>query len=280
VLQFTPPPLAVDQTAFVSQIVDTDEAPLRDRRAVAVGIIAAAIVLVVFAATLEPVQRAGRTVLGLAGLIPLTVTMSGHVTDESGAPIAHAFVRIDQGHELANTISDVDGSYRMLLAIRTTEPAYVSIGANGYEASLRAFRVSSTDPQFDPRLHPVVRVDAGATVHLTVGAEDSLCSPVRADLTEPPRQWPCRLVHISGLQAGGLSVSVVPDDPRDHLGVTFGVGTRPALILATPCCSPEDSARVTAGGEAFVQIVALDLENGQAAPRGAQAFTLRTVLGP
>lgn len=264
----------------MSQIVDADEAPRRDRRAAAVGIIAAAIVLVVFAATLDPVQRAGRNVLGLAGLSPLTVTMSGHVADESGAPIAHAFLRIDQGHELANTISDLDGSYQMLFAIRTTEPAYVSIGANGYEASLRALRVTSTDPQLDARLHPVVRIDAGATVHLTVGAEDSLCASVRADPSEPQRWWPCRLVHINGLQAGGLSVSVVPDDPRDHLGVTFGVGTRPALILATPCCSPEDSARVTAGGEAFVQVVALDLENGVASGSRVSGFTLRTALGP
>ena len=70
------------------------------------------------------------------------------------------------------------------------------------------------------------------------------------------------------------------DDPHDHLGLTFAVGTRPALILADPCCPQEDAARVTAGAEAVVQIVALDLENGQAAPRGAQGFTLRTALGP
>jgi hypothetical protein len=263
----------------VNQIVDADEAPPRGHRP-AVGIIAAAIVLVLFAATLEPLQRAGRTVLGLAGLLPLSVTLTGHVTDDGGAPIAHAFIRVDQGQELANTITDVTGNYQMLFAIRTRDPADISIGATGYEATLRELRVSSTDPHFDAQLRAVVRIDAGATVHLTVVAEDSLCYPVRADPTEPQRQWPCRLVHISGLQAGGLSVTVVADDPRDHFGVTFGVGTRPALILTTPCCAQEDSARVTAGGEAFLQIVALDLENGQLGPRGPQAFTLRTALGP
>ena len=264
----------------MSQIVDADEAPLRGRRPAVVGIFAAAIVLVLFAATLEPVQRTGRTLLGLAGIIPLTVTMTGRVTDEGGAPIAHAFIRVDQGQELANTITVADGSYQMGFAIRTNEPADVSIGATGYEASLRELRVGSTEPRLDTQLRPIIRVDAGTTTHLVVAPEDGLCYAVRASATEPPRSWPCRVVHISGLEAGGLDVSVLADDPRDHLGLTFAVGTRPALILADPCCPQEDAARVTAGAEAVVQIVALDLENGQAAPRGAQGFTLRTALGP
>jgi hypothetical protein len=264
----------------MSHIVDVEETPPRGRRPAAVGIVAAASVLLVFAATVEPVQRAGRTVLGLAGIVPLTVTMTGRVTDERGAPIPRAFIRVDQGPQLATASTDSAGGYEMVFAIRTRERADVSIGAIGYEATIRELRVSSINPRLDTRLHPVVRIDAGTEVHLAVAVEDSLCAPVRADPSEPQRRWPCRLVHISGLQSGGLSVSVVPDDSRDHLGVTFGVGTRPALILATPCCASEDSARVTAGGEAFVQVVALDLETGGSAPRGAQAFTLRTALGP
>ena len=69
----------VAHPAYVSQIVDADEAPLRGHRPAVVGIFAAAIVLVLFAATLEPVRRTGRTLLGLAGIIPLTVTMTGSV---------------------------------------------------------------------------------------------------------------------------------------------------------------------------------------------------------
>src|SRR5207249_4000068 len=141
----------VAHPAYVSQIVDADEAPLRGRRPAVVGIVAAAIVLVVFAATLEPVQRTGRTLLGLAGIIPLTVTMTGRVTDEGGAPIAHAFIRVDQGQELANTITVADGSYQMGFAIRTNEPADVSIGATGAEAVVQIVALDLENGQAAPR---------------------------------------------------------------------------------------------------------------------------------
>src|SRR5438309_5013594 len=157
----------------MSQIVDADEATLRGRRPAVVGILAAAIVLVLFAATLEPVQRAGRTLLGLAGFVPLAVTMTGKVTDEGGAPIAHAFIRVDQGQELANTITVADGSYQMSFAIRTNEPADVSIGATGYEASLRELRVGPTEPRPDTPLRPIIRVAAGTTTPPAVPPADA-----------------------------------------------------------------------------------------------------------
>jgi carboxypeptidase family protein len=240
----------------------------------------AAVVLLLFAATLPAVQAAARNALALAGVGTLAVTLRGSVSDESGAPIANAFIRVSQGHELATTVTDGAGVFGVDLAIRADVPADVSVGASGYEAMVRDLRVAWIDPRFDARLHPVVRIDAGTSVHLTVGPGDGLCSNVRV-AGEPQRSWPCRIVHVSGLEPGGLAVAVAGDDPRDRFGVTFGFGTQPQVILSERCCPDADSARVTSG-EAFIQIVALGLENGQAAPggRGELGLTLRTELGP
>ncbi|TMF59999.1 MAG: carboxypeptidase regulatory-like domain-containing protein, partial [Chloroflexi bacterium] len=121
----------------MARIVDAQEPPPAARRGRWLALAAVVLILLVFAATLEPVQRTARTALGLAGLLPLAVTMSGMVIDEGGLPIAHAFVRVDQGQELAATYTDETGGYRMGFTIRTAAPAHVSFGANGYEASLR-----------------------------------------------------------------------------------------------------------------------------------------------
>ena len=87
----------------VARIVDAQEPPPAARRRRWLALAAVVLILLVFAATLEPVQRTARTALGLAGLLPLAVTMSGMVIDEGGLPIGHAFVRVDQGQELATT---------------------------------------------------------------------------------------------------------------------------------------------------------------------------------
>src|SRR5207237_96958 len=115
-----------------------------------------------------PQCRTARTALGLAGFVPLAVTLSGVVTNEGGSPIAHAFVRVDQDRELAATYTDETGSYRMAFTIRTADPADVSFGANGYEASLRELHVASTEPKYAAQLHRLVRIDSGATTHLVV----------------------------------------------------------------------------------------------------------------
>ena len=264
------------------RIVDAQETPAEGHRRPALALAAVTIVLVVFAATLEPVQRAARVAMGLAGLAPLSVTLAGRVTDESGAPIAHAFVRVFQDRELAATYTDEHGTYAMLFSIRTDAPADVSVGANGYEASLRAIRVASTDPHYDTQLHPVVRIDGGATVHLVVGSGDGLCYPLRTDGHKRDLSWPCRLVRVTAREAGVLSVAVVADDPRDHLGVTFAVGSQPFLVFATPCCVPDSAARLPAGAEAIIQVVALDLDTTDTPPSGRsqQSFILRTTLEP
>jgi len=262
----------------MSLIVDAQEptAPVSRGRSLALAPVA--VILLVFAATLEPVQQAARIALGLAGLAPLAVTMSGEVRDEEGAPIAHAFVRVGQDRELATGFTDEAGIYRLAFAIRTGESANVSVGATGYEASVRALRITSSDPRSDARLHRRIRIDSGATVHLAVASEDGLCSSVR---TEPDHSWPCRLVHVTVAGAGVLRVAVQADDPRDRLGVSFAVGSQPALVFATPCCPLEDAASLPEGADALVQIVALDLYRS-AAPSGdtERGFTLRTALDP
>ena len=267
----------------MAQIVDAQEYPTTaSRRRRWLALVPVAVVLLVFAATLEPVQRTARMVLGLAGFVPLAVTMSGNITDDDGAPIRHAFVRVGQEEgQLASTYSDEAGRYQLAYSIRTRLPADVSVGATGYEASLRELRVTSTDPQYDARLHKVVRIDAGATTHAVIASEDGLCYPVRTDVREPDRSWPCRLLHVLVGKTGVLSVSVVPDDPRDRFGVSFAVGSEPTLLFATPCCPSDDAARLPEGADALVQVVALDLDTS-AAPsnRSRQGFTLHTALDP
>ena len=261
----------------MSRIVDAEEFPRRAGRGSVLAIGAATAIVLLFASTVEPVQGAARNALGLAGLVPLTVTLSGTITDETGGPIPHAFIRIDQGHELATTISDAGGRYEADFSIWTNAPAYLSVGANGYEPIMRDLHTSSTDPHNDVRLRPVVRIDAGASMHLVVTADDGLCWTV----SEPRRAWPCRFVHVTGLESGGLDVGVVPDDPRDRIGVSFGVGTRPQVILGETCCGTSDSTRVTGGGEAFVQIVALDFDSGgEGKPLAPKGFVFRTALAP
>jgi hypothetical protein len=164
--------------------------------------------------------------------------------------------------------------------IRTSSPLDLSVGANGYEPTTRDLRVGSLDPRYDVRLRTIVRLDAGATVHLVVASDDGRCRAVPTDPSEPQHSWPCRLVHVTGLESGGLNIGVVPDDPRDRFGVSFGVGTRPQVILGAPCCGTSDSTRVSGGGEAFVQIVALDLERGAAEPLAHKGFLLKTALAP
>ena len=265
----------------MAQIVDVQEYPATASRRRWLALVPVAVVLLVFAATLEPVQRTWRTVLGLAGFAPLAVTMSGNIADDDGAPIAHAFVRVGQEGQLAATYTDGAGRYVLAFSIRTRLPADVSVGATGYEASLRDLRVASTDPQYDARLHKVVRIDAGATAHAVIASEDGLCYPVRTDPREPDRSWPCRLLHVLVGKTGVLSVAVVPDDPRDRFGVSFAVGSEPTLLFATPCCPSDDVVRLPEGAEALVQVVALDLDTSAApSDRSRQGFTLRTALDP
>ena len=235
-------------------------------------------VVLVFAATLDPVQRTARTALGLVGLVPLAVTMAGQVTNEDGAPVVDAFVRVGQSGELATTRSDETGSYRLTFTVRTGVPATVSVGATGYDASLRELRIDSTEPRFDARIHTRIRIDAGETTHLVVASDDGLCYPVG---TDGSRSWPCRLVHVSVADAGVLNVAVVPDDPRDRFGVAIAVGSQPTLLYPTPCCPSNDAARLGPGPDTVVQIVALDL-GGSVSPgaRSRQGFTLRTALDP
>lgn len=242
--------------------------------------VAAAIVVLLFASTLEPVQRAARNAVALAGVGTLAVTMSGTVTNDLGAPIPHAFVRVFQDAELANATTDTGGAYRMEFAIKGNTRADVSIGAEGYEAIMRDLRPGWLETRYDPRLHPVVRVDAGTSTHLVVAYDDGLCSLAHAT-GEAARSWPCRVVHVGGLQAGGLTVEVQGDDPRDRIGVTFGVGTLTHRILDRACCAASATLRVSAGGEAIVQIVALDLETGLGGSgTNAKGLTIRTTLAP
>ena len=266
----------------LAPIVDAQEPPPAAGRGRWLALATVAGVLLVFAATLEPVQRTARTALGLAGFVPLAVTLSGVVTNEGGSPIAHAFVRVDQDRELAATYTDETGSYRMAFTIRTADPADVSFGANGYEVSLRELHVASTEPQYDAQLHPLVRIDGGASVHLVVSSEDGLCYPARSDVRDAARSWPCRLVHVLVRQTGILSVMVVPDDPGNKLGVSFPVGSEPMIVFATPCCPQSEAARLPEGADGLVQIVALDLETTttDASRRGRQGFTLRTTIEP
>jgi hypothetical protein len=265
----------------VAQIVDAQEPQVAGSRRRSLALASVAMVLVVFAATLDPVQRTARTAVGLAGLAPLAVMMSGKVTDEDGAPIAHAFVRVGQDGELATTYTDETGGYRLAFSMRTRIPAQVSVGATDFEASLRELRVASTDPQYDARLRPRVRIDAGATVHLVIASEDGLCYPVRIDSNDPDRSWPCRLLHVTVGRAGVLHVTVEGDDPQDRFGVSFAVGSEPTLLFATSCCAPDDTARLAEGADALVQIVALELGTA-AAPSGPsrRGFTIRTALDP
>lgn len=262
-------------------IVDPQESPdSRDHRR-PIALAPVAIVLLVFAATLDSVQQTARTGLGLAGLAPLAVTMAGNVTDEDGAPIAHAFVRVTQAVELATTFTGETGGYRLAFSIQTRLPAEVSIGATGFEASVRELRIDSTDSRYDAMLHPRVRIEAGTTAHLVVASGDGLCHPVRPDRSGPERSWPCRLVHVAVGKAGVLSVAVLPDDPRDRFGVSFAVGSQPTLLFAAPCCASAEVARLPEGADALVQIVALDLDRA-ATPSGRsqRGFTLRTTLDP
>jgi len=219
--------------------------------------------------------------LGLAGLAPLTVTMSGTVTDEDGAPIAHAFVRVGQDRELATAFTDETGNYQLVFSVGKAVPAEVSIGATGYEATVRELRVASADPRYDARLRPVVRIDAGATAHLVIGPDDGLCYPVRTDAREPDRSWPCRLLHVTVRQTGVLRVAVVPDDHGGQFGVSFAVGSEPTLLFAMPCCASDEAARLPEGADALVQVVALDLDaSATLSGRRQQGFTLRTALDP
>ena len=271
-----------DRSPPAGRIVDGQETVPEGRRRPALALAAVTIVLLVFAATLEPVQRTARVAMGLAGLTPLAVTLSGMVEDESGAPVAHAFVRVFQDRALATTYTDERGAYQMAFSIRTEAPADVSVGANGYEASLRAIRVASTEPHYDARLHAIVRIDAGATVHLVVAPEDGLCYPLRNDARERARSWPCRLVRVTTRETGVLTVAVVADDQRGQFGVTFAVGSQPFLVFATPCCAPDSAALLPAGIETIVQVVALDLDTAGASHSGLRqrSFTLQTTLEP
>ena len=264
---------------MAAQIVDAQEQPAGPSHRRSLALAAVAIVLLVFAATLAPVQRVASAALGLAGLVPLVVTMSGYVTDDEGRPIAHAFVRAGQGRGLATTYTEETGSYRLIFSVQTRVPVDVSIGASGYEASVGEIRVASTDPRHDVRLHPLVRIDAGSAVHLIIGSDDGLCYAVRADTSEPRRSWPCRLLHVTVGKAGVLSVAVQSDDPRDRFGVSFAVGSQPTLLFATPCCAADGTARLPEGADALVQVVALDLESESAATSARrQGFTLRAAL--
>src|SRR5438552_17990101 len=112
----------------VAQIVDAQEYPASASRRRWLALVPVAVVLLVFAATLEPVQRTARTLLGLAGLAPLAVTMSGNTADEAGAPIAHAFVRAGQEGQLASTYSDEAGRYKLAYSIRARRPSDASVG--------------------------------------------------------------------------------------------------------------------------------------------------------
>lgn len=263
----------------MARIVDAQEPLAAGRRRGSLALVPVAVVLLFFAATLDPVQRTARTVLGLAGLAPLAVTLSGTVTNDDGAPIPHAFVRVGQVGELATAYTGENGDYRLAFSVDTDQPAEISIGAVGYEANLRHLRIASTDPEHHVRLHPEVRIGAGGAAHLSVTPEDGLCYPVRADGLEPDRSWPCRLLHVVIVKAGVLNVTVVADDPGDRFGLSFPVGSEPALVFATPCCAESDAARLPEGIEALVQVVALDLGASAASNgRGSHGFTVRTTL--
>ena len=257
-------------------IVDSQEpAPAVSRRR-SLALVPIAVVLLVFATTLEPVQHTTRTLLGLAGLAPLAVTLSGNVADEDEAPIAHAFVWVGQDGGLASTYTDGNGNYRLAFSVNTRMPTAVSIGAVGYEANLRQLRIASTDPERFVRLHREARIDAGAAAHLSVTPEDGLCYPVKVEGREPNQSWPCRFLHVIIAKTGVLGVTVVADDPGDRFGLTFPVGSEPTLVFETPCCAESDAARLPEGVEALVQIVALDL--GTSNRGGAHGFTVRTTF--
>ena len=265
----------------MSLILDAQEPPLAGTRRRSLALVPVAVVLLVFAATLEPAQRTTRTLLGLAGLAPLAVTLSGNVTDDGGAPIAHAFVWVGQDGALASTYTDGNGDYRLAFSVNTAAPTAVSIGAVGYEANLRQLRIASTDPERYVRLHREARIDAGSATHLSVTPEDGLCYPVKAEGREPDQSWPCRFLHVIITRTGVLGVTVVADDPGDRFGLTFPVGSEPTLVFETPCCAESDSARLPEGVEALVQIVALDLGTSAATNgRGSHGFTVRTTFDP
>ena len=228
--------------------------------------------LLLFAATLEPVQSIGRMALGLAGIVPLAVTMSGRVTDDGGTPIRHAFVRIGQDAELATTYTDEHGMYEVRFAVRTRAPADVSFGATGYEASVRDLQVASTDEHHDAMLRPLIRIDSGKSLPLEVTLDDGPCRLAR---TDAGAAWPCRLVHVSTTKTGLLSISVVGDDPRDRYGVAFAVGSEPMIVFAESCCGAHDAVIVPEGADAVVQIVALGLD-----PATRHRFTLHTTVDP
>jgi hypothetical protein len=218
--------------------------------------------------------------MGVAGLAPLAVTLSGTIANEHGAPVAHAFVRVTQNAELGTTYADAAGSYELRFSVRTAMPATVSFGAPGYEASLRELRLGWPEARVDAVLRPLVRVDAGASAHLDVAPSDGSCYPImRTGGASDTTAWPCRLLRVYIPKTGVLQIGVIADDARDRFAVAFAVGSRPAAVFATECCSTEDSLRLPETAEALVQVVALELDPSSGA-RGRHGFTLQTALDP
>lgn len=235
--------------------------------------IAALVVVLAFVVTRPEVQHAARIGLGIAGFVPLATTLRGTVTDDAGAPVPHADIFIDQTARVTFSNSDRLGAYALAFDVMASAPTVVSIGATGYETRVREIQIRSSEVAYDARLHPLIRIDSGAELHLTVASDDSLCYA-------PERVWPCRTVHLTALRGGTLHVNVVTDRLQAHLAVRMSAPAR--VFLGTPamssgCCEQEAELQVPQGTEVTVDVLYLDYENvTQPGSSVREGFTLRS----
>lgn len=263
--------MATNPGATLVEAPEATEAAGRWR--VPLSAIAVLVIVVAFLATRPEVQHAGRIGLGIAGLVPLATTLRGSVTDESGAPVTHAEIGIDQASRIAFSVSDQLGSYALAFDVMANAPVAVSIGATGYETRTREIRIRSSEATYDARLHRLIRIDAGAEIRLSVASDDDLCYSAQ-------QVWPCRTVHVTALSAGALRVEALADDPHVNLAVRLSVA--PGTLVGTPalasgCCAARAELTVPQGTEVTAEVLFLDLANVTTpASSFSQGFTLRT----
>ncbi len=208
---------------------------------------------------------------------PVAVNVVGRVTDGSDIGVAGASIRIN-GPVLGSTISDATGAYSLALSVRPPDPMRpgawwgpVAVLAEkaGHEPDERYTTLAPRTP-IDFRLHPVIRLSPGATVHVAVANNDPYCDEVR--IFNGPA-WPCRTVRITSTQTGTLMLDVEWDDDTAVLGLQVRDGGS-----GWPCCNAQQSNRVSAGMELLVDVVLINGRVNRPPPIGPISFVLKTAM--
>lgn len=187
-----------------------------------------------------------------------TLRVFGQVRDEADKAVAGARVVAFHVDGESEAVSDADGAYALTVPLKQ-----ISVSLKAEMAEFEPSRASvflslnnaAVDVRRDLRLHKIVRVNAGASVDVSIRADDPVCAGVHDDL-----EWPCRRVRVVSEFAGRLTVVPALD------AATSGVG--PAIqmqVAAVPYGFPPSalSVFVAAGSETIVEFLLLQRDSGR-----------------